>query len=104
MNVRTGCLALALVGLALGLALSAEPGGLQPEVRIRAPTRLDWEFAAGAYPPALARVSAAYDSRAQRYQLFVPATYKATSTWPLLVFLSPGDDPLGWRAYRKLCE
>jgi pimeloyl-ACP methyl ester carboxylesterase len=97
--------ALALVGLTLALARSAEPPtGLQPEVRVRGATRLDWAFAVRAFPPAAARVSAAYDSRAQRYQLFVPATYKATATWPLVVFVSPGDDPLGWRAYGKLCE
>ncbi len=97
------CSVFALVGPAAALA-QAPPTGLQPEVRVREITRLDWEFAARSFRPAEARVSAAYESRAQRYQLFVPATYKAGNTWPLIVFVSPGDDPLGWRYYRKLCE
>jgi hypothetical protein len=87
-----------------GLALLAGEGGLQPEERVAEPTRLDWKFAVRSLPPAGARVSAAYDSRAQRYQLFVPATYQAKKAWPLLVFVSPGDDPLGWRYFRKLCQ
>src|SRR5262249_48826953 len=44
------------------------------------------------------------NSRKQRYQLFVPATYKPGKAWPLVVFVPPGDDPLGWRAWRKPCE
>src|SRR5262249_46381354 len=68
--------------------------GFHPERRVREATRLDWEFAAG---PG-AKLPGRYDSRRQRYQLFAPATYKPTKAWPLVVFVSPGDDPLGWRA------
>src|ERR1700722_14904502 len=90
--------------LVLGLPAagkSAEPQtGFHLEQRVREATRLDWEHASG---PG-AKLPGRYDSRQQRYQLFVPTTYKATRTWPLVVFVSPGDDPLGWSAWRKPCE
>src|SRR5436190_900361 len=81
-------------------AALAQEKEFQPERRVREPTRLDWEFVAG---PA-ARLPGGYDSRRQRYQLFVPAKYTEARAWPLVLFLSPGDDPLGWRAWRKPCE
>ena len=83
---------LVLAVLSITLEVGAEPGsGFQTERRVRESTRLDWEFAAGAG----GKLPAGYDSRQQRYQLFVPPTYKAAKTWPLVVFISPGDDPLG---------
>jgi predicted esterase len=94
-------MSLLLVALAPGPAWTAGPEtGFQPERRVREATRLDWEFAAA--PDAT--IPARYDSRQQRYQLFVPETYKETRSWPLVVFLSPGDDALGWRAWGKPCE
>jgi hypothetical protein len=98
-------LALVLGALLPGAARAAEDeSGFFAEVRVRAGTRLDWESVVSAFPRADARVSSAYDPRTQRYQLFVPATYRPGGTWPLVLFVSPGDDPLGWRAWRKVCE
>jgi predicted esterase len=85
-------------------AAEPEAGALVPEAHVGGPTRLDWEFVARSFRPGEGRLSAAYDARAQRYQRFVPATYKADRAWPLVVFVPPGDDPLGWRAWDKLCE
>jgi hypothetical protein len=51
-----------------------------------------------------ARLPADYESARQRYQLFVPPTYRATRAWPLVLFVSPGDDPLGWPPWQKVCE
>jgi predicted esterase len=92
--------ALVVFGLAAGKNRSAEPVGFQPERRVHESTRLDWEFAAGAG----ARLPASYDPRKLRYQLFVPDDYKAKSAWPLVVFVSPGDAPLGWKTWQKPCE
>jgi predicted esterase len=78
--------------------------GFHAEVRVRQATRLDWEFAVKTLGPAGGRVSSAYDPRAQRYQLFVPEKYDAKKTWPLVLFISPGDNPLGWRNWQKACE
>jgi pimeloyl-ACP methyl ester carboxylesterase len=82
-------------------ALPAAPEkGFQAERRVRGPTGLDWECVA----PPRAKLPVRYDSRQQRYQLFVPVSYRETVSWPVVVFLSPGDDPLGWRGWRKPCE
>ncbi|MFO0881381.1 MAG: PDZ domain-containing protein [Gemmataceae bacterium] len=70
------------------------------ERRVREATRLEWEFAVG---PG-AKLPAHYDSRRQRYQLFVPPAYDDRRAWPLILFVSPGDDALGWRAFQRPCE
>jgi hypothetical protein len=74
------------------------------EVRVSAPTRLDWAFAAGGFGPAAAKLPGDYDSRRQRYLLFVPQNYDAKQAWPLILFISPGDEPGGWTAWRAVCE
>jgi PDZ domain len=94
-------LVLALAGVA---AAAPPPTGFQDKVQISAPTRLDWKFAASAFGAEGARVPADYDSRQQHYQLFVPRDYDPAKNWPLVVFISPGDDPLGWRHWQKTCE
>src|SRR5436190_7521798 len=91
---------LALALLAGPIRAADPPVGFQKERRVKKPTRLDWAFAAGPK----AALPSAYDSRKQRYQLFVPATYKGARTWPLVVSVSSGDDPEGWDAWKKTCE
>jgi dienelactone hydrolase len=68
------------------------------------PTRLDWQFAASGFGPAATKLPEGYDSRAQRYLRYVPKSYQADRAWPLVVFISPGNDPLGWRFWQKVCE
>ncbi len=94
-----------LAGMPL-LAPSAEvpEGGFQPEKAVTKPTRLDWQFVAAAFGKEATRLPHFYLSSRQRYQLFVPPAYKPGKTWPLFVFLSPGDAPLGWRFWQKLCD
>lgn len=93
--------------LALGsvpYVYSAPPTGFQSEVKVEAATRLDWRFTVADFGPEASKLPASYDSRQQRYQLFVPKNYDAAKLWPLVVFISPGDDPLGWRFWQKPCE
>ena len=78
--------------------------GFQAEVKVAQPTRLDWEFAASGFGPKALQLPSTFESRQQRYQLFVPRTYNVKQTWPLVVFISPGDAPLGWRFWQKLCQ
>jgi predicted esterase len=97
----SGSAALVVVVLAVAVwGADGPPLGFYAEQRVREATRLDWEFVAGAE----ARLPAGYDSRRLRYQLFVPQTYRATSAWPLVVFVSPGDAPLGWKTWEQPCE
>jgi pimeloyl-ACP methyl ester carboxylesterase len=91
-----------LIVFALVLPASArlQEKEFQPDRRVRQPTRLDWEFVNRAET----RLPGNYDSRKQRYQLFVPHNYSNKRAWPLILFLSPGDDPVGWRVWRAPCE
>jgi len=88
----------------LARAGTAADVGFQSEVKVAAPTRIDWEFAVGSFGQEKPKLPADYDSRKQRYQLFVPKDYDAKEAWPLVVFISPGDDPLGWRFWQKPCQ
>ncbi len=105
MNGRGAVHVLAWLAAALTPAVAADgtERGFLPEVSVKRATRMDWAFVAAEFGARAARVPHSYDSARQRYQLYVPPDYKAGRTWPLIVFLSPGDDPLGWRSWRKLC-
>ena len=63
--------------------LGAETG-LMSEVTVREPTRLDWQAVAAPFGDV--RLPGDYDSRRQKYQLFVPPRYDEQQAWPLLVF------------------
>jgi predicted esterase len=99
---------LLLCGAAADRPAAPAPSGFLPEMPVKWPTRLDWEFAAATLlpdaPRSAFRLPPDYELSRQRYQLFVPPAYRASRPWPLIVFVSPGDDPLGWRAWQKLCE
>jgi predicted esterase len=75
------------------------------DVKVAGPTRLDWEFAAAGFgrDPA-ADVPADYDSKKQKYQLYVPDQFAATKAWPLIVFLSPANGPIGWPNFESVCS
>jgi len=92
--------------MAAGLALGGASFALaQPaERKVAAPTRLDWEFAVQGFGAGAAKLPAGYDSTKQRYQLFVPKQYKAGQAWPLVLFISAGDEAAGWSAWQKVCE
>src|SRR4051794_22444009 len=99
-------LSLAVVLLAALPALPAVAQGvktgLMSEVVVGQPTRLDWQGAARDFGPGADKLPATYDSSKQKYLLFVPKSYSDTKAWPLVVFISPGDNP-GGDAWRKTC-
>jgi len=94
-----------LLGLC-GLLPAADdpPTGLQAEVKIKDPTRLDWQFVASGFGAQALKLPPDYDSRQQKFQLYVPRNYTSKKDWPLMVFISPGDDPMGWKFWQKTCE
>jgi hypothetical protein len=95
---------LAALVFAFGPAPAAPETGFQEQVAVKQPTRLDWEFAAASLAPAgEVTLPASYESARQVYQLYVPPAYESSKAWPLVLFLSPGDDPLGWRYWQKAC-
>jgi poly(3-hydroxybutyrate) depolymerase len=75
------------------------------DVKVSGPNRLDWEFAAQGFgrDPA-ADVPSDYDSKKQKYQLYVPDWRRTTKARPLIVFISPANTPIGWPAFERICE
>jgi hypothetical protein len=96
-----------LAGVAAGLLAPAAAfpakTGFQKEVGVKQPTRLDWKFVASSFGPQAAVVPKDYDSKKQRYQLYVPKNNKPSKAWPLVVFISPGDEPNAWDHWKKAC-
>lgn len=85
-------------------ALASLAGAQPRDVKVSGPTRLDWEFvAAGFGDDPIADVPADYDSKKQKYQLFVPNEFAATKAWPLIAFISPGPGPVGWPNFESVC-
>jgi hypothetical protein len=97
---RTGFSVLAM------LILNASTSAQSPiaERKVSAPTRLDWAFVVQGFGKTAAKLPDGYDSTRQRYQLYVPKQYKPGPAWPLVLFISAGDQPAGWEAWRKVCE
>lgn len=79
--------------------------GYHKEVAVSAATRIDAIYPLANQSPAEAPAGWLdnYDSTAQRYELFLPPRYKASKSWPVVVFISPGDQPAGWSSFRQAC-
>lgn len=102
-----------LLGLAAGLGIGyynkSQIPGYTAEVYVEKPTRLDWVFVAnddgkGGDPPALWMF---FDTpRLSQYELFVPPSYQESSEkhYPLVLFLSPTEKPVGWSRWSKVCQ
>jgi predicted esterase len=93
--------------LPLAAPAPAAPGpGYHPKVTVGAPTRLDWTFVLAtqslARPPA--EWLGGYDSTKQQYELYVPPRKDRKKALPLVLFVSPGAEPAGWKQLGKLCQ
>src|SRR5438132_626563 len=69
--------------------------------------RYDFRFIGGEGPslfPYGFWASAGYDSTQQRYQLFVPKSYRKDKPTAMVLFISPGDQPGSFKNWQKLCE
>ena len=107
MSRHPGLVALAiLAALNLGRVDSAEPlpPGTHDRVTVATPTRLDWVFALSNQSPAKppAEWTRGYVSTEQTYRLVVPAKV-TTKLLPLVLFISPGDNPSGFSAFASTC-
>ncbi len=96
---------LAIVSATQGLAAEIETG-YHEKVAVTAPTRLDWVFGVANQSPATPPGGwlKDYDSTGQSYELFVPQDYTAKRSWPVVIFVSPGDKAMGFRSWRTACE
>lgn len=81
--------------------------GHLPNARVSEPTQLDWTFALS--NQSLVELpdnwlDDKYDSTEQRFELYVPERYSATESWPLVVFISPGNRAMGSKEWGAACR
>jgi len=99
-------LTFALFPLAWCPARADEIGaGYHQEVAVTAATRIDAIYPLANQSPAAAPAGWLddYDSTKQRYELFLPPRYNSRRAWPVVVFISPGNQPSGWSSFREAC-
>ena len=87
-------------------ALAAKPViGYHRSVTVTAATRLDSVFPLANQSPKVLPKSwlGDYDSTKQTYELFVPKNYSERKTWPVILFISPSDNAMGWQSLKELC-
>ncbi len=82
------------------------PKGYHSKVSVSDDTRLDWTFTLAnqsltEVPPDW---TPNYEAMAQSYELFVPSNYNSKRSYPLVVFISPGNKAGGWKAWKQVCE
>ncbi|HEY7313520.1 MAG TPA: hypothetical protein VH643_29485 [Gemmataceae bacterium] len=100
---------LPLVSLALiqPVAVAAvPPPGYHAAVTVSAPTRIDWTFALAnrSLVETPADWLGEYDSKRQQYELFVPPRRDGKKPMPVILFVSPGKEPMGWKRFEGLCK
>ncbi|MGH7174301.1 MAG: hypothetical protein ACRELF_04970 [Gemmataceae bacterium] len=106
MNVRILFPLIALAALSADAQSAATlPPGYHAKVNVTAPTRIDWTFALTnrslVNPPA--NWLGDYDSKTQQYELFVPRR-QTKKPLPVILFISPSNEPMGWKRFEKLCK
>jgi predicted esterase len=88
-------------------AIAAPPAaGYHPKVSVGEATRLDWTFVLS--NQSLLKVPdnwlGDYDSTKQTYELFVPTRKDTKTPAPLLLYVSPGGEPNGYKTFEKLAK
>lgn len=106
MKTKSIALSLCLAFLVADVCAAVPVKGYQAKVKVAGPTRIDWTFAVAnqsvAKPPAAWLGD--YDFKQQTYELFVPPTYSAKQSWPLVLFISAGGWPAGWKEWEATCK
>jgi hypothetical protein len=88
-------------------ASAAEPlVGYHAQVKVAAPTRLDWVFAVANQSPAEppAQWLTGYESTEQKYELYVPENLDKRKPAPVVIFISAGESPAGWGQWQAVCK
>ena len=98
--MRHTCTAALLLLLASNVQAQTGP----VERKVGAATRLDWEFASRGFGPGTQKLPPGYDSTKQKYQLYTPKNYKKDTPAALVLFISAGDAPTGWKNWEKFCQ
>ena len=96
----------AVIGSVTTIAPCFGQAGYEPQASVSAATRLDWVFALAnqspKQPPAGWLTN--FDSTKQTYELFVPPKYNKRKAWPLILFISPGNNSSAFRNWQQVCQ
>ncbi len=95
-----------LVALSTSASAAEVPVGHLAEKSVTAATRLDWVYALANQSPAQppAHLLDDYDSTKQSYELFVPERYSPDKSWPVVLFVSPGNRGTGFQQWQQVCR
>ena len=109
MKKITPTLILMLICLRVAVGHAQRSGGAtgyHPTASVSQATRVDWVFTVANQSPATPPADwlPRYESNQQTYELFVPTNYNSKQSYPLLVFISPGDKAGGWSNWKRVCE
>ena len=92
----------------IGRAAETTPAlGLNKKVAVTKDTRLDWTFVVSNQSltkPLDQWKMGDYDSTKQHYDLFVPPGIEKDKSYPLIVFISAGGEPVGFDQCAALCK
>src|SRR5262249_2279406 len=106
-RTRIPVLALAASLCLISSSAAQQVKGYQAKVKVGAATRIDWTFALSnkSLDKAPADwVGREYDSAKQQYELFVPPSYNAKASYPVILFINAGDGPAGWKEWEAVCN
>jgi predicted esterase len=97
---------ISFLALAAGLALAADGPGYQREVKVSAPTSIDWVFAVANQSPKETPAGwlEGYKSTSQTYELYVPLFRRPDLPAGLVLFISPTQRGAGLESFRKVCD
>src|SRR5262249_1117118 len=105
-GIATAWLGIVLVCLPRAAGESPPEPGFHPRGSVMAPTRLDWTFALP--NQSLASVPAAlpgrYHPTKQTYDLLIPPRRDRKAALAVILYISPGSEPSGWKAFEKLAR
>jgi pimeloyl-ACP methyl ester carboxylesterase len=106
MLARSFFTALLILSAAVSFAADPPRPGYQPSVKVSAETRLDWVFAVANQSPKQPPKAwlEGYDSTGQTYELFVPKGFDARKPQAVILFISPGERPMGYSVWQQACQ
>lgn len=89
-----------------GIAAAPQQQGYQASVPVTEATRIDSVFPVANQSPAELPPGwlEDYKSTDQSYELYVPPNYNDRKSWPLVLFVSPGQRSAGFKAWQSVCE
>ena len=104
--MRTSSIALLITAAFISSSVLAAEIGHDPNVTVSADGRMDWVYVVSNQSPEKSPEGwlEGYRSTEQTYERYVPAKYDKGKSWPLVVFISPGERGAGLAQWKPMCD